>query len=190
MNKKVLLVGLISILIIAGLFVLTGCNNKEEEGEIQVSINNQIQNRTSNKTSKNNSDTEGVAVNLSNDTTFMNMHYKENVADFYSDTMGNNRVIRYSENGKTVSEIKMAYVDGDSIDQLKGPAEYTITPKEVKNIEYQYGEWEANNAESEEPIRVHQYFYTFDGKTYSIAFYSNEDISEFEQSFMDDVSFK
>ena len=118
MNKKIILVSLIILMLIAGLFVLTGCGNNENERIVE------------NKTSSNSNSTKGVANEFSigdknfkfdKETTFNDFVYK-NADGLEPDESKMAVYLNYKNNdiydGNYVFRIAMSYKENMSLDDV------------------------------------------------------------------------
>lgn len=166
MKKKVLL----TLLIILCLTFVTGCGNDLKD-------NTKIE------------ETEGVLINnervkLSYETSHLNMYYKTNITLFSGDTLNSVRNIRYINNGKTIFELNLVYFENKSIDEVMSASNYEISTKKINDLEYQYFEFEVNQKKG------HTYVYNYNDTTYTISFTFEDDISDFEKEFMNNVYFK
>lgn len=186
MKKKVLIiVALIAVLGI-GLFVLTGCGNKEDS----KTTNNIEESKAKYDTFKIYDET----LELDYERTFQKMIYKTNNEKMYPNTSSNSVVLKYEDDTKTddivddygasVVRVNIGYFENRSIDEVMSKAPYERTNKTVGNYEYQYFEYTDNGANG------YTYIYNFDGSTYTITFVAKIDISTLIDAFMKNVKFE
>ena len=178
MKKKIII-----IMLIICIFNITGCGNKVNSNENNSSV-------TNNKENKNVVKVNGEEIELTYDTNFNNMYFKENVSKFNTNTMGSNHVIQYIKEGKVLFDIRMAYIENKTMEESKKEINFEVNPKKINDLEYQYGTWETKDNETGETIYIHQYLYEFNGTTYTIAFMPKTNIDDFEAAFMKNVYFK
>ncbi len=171
MKKKIIL----SFLVIVFLVSITGCRKSDDYNLDNFSSVVKI------------GDDE---IKLSYETNLKNMYYKENISLFNSDTLGSNRLISYQKNNKVIFEIRMAYIENKTMDETKEEVNFVLSPRKINDIEYQYGEWILNDANTGEDYNVNEYFFEYKGTTYTICFISNENIKDFENTFMNNIYFK
>jgi len=163
-------------MLIISIFTIPGCGNKNNSNENKSSV-------TNNKENKNVVKVNGEEIELTYDTNFNNMYFKENVSKFNTNTMGSNHVIQYIKEGKVLFDIRMAYIENKTMEESKKEINFEVNPKKINDLEYQYGTWETKDNETGETIYIHQYLYEFNGTTYTIAFMSKNNIDELEKMF-------
>ncbi len=133
---------------------------------------------------------EDEEIKVSYATNFKSMYYLENLSQFNSSTIGNNRIIQYNNKGKTVFEIRISYYDGVTYDEIKKQVSFELTNKKTNGNLYYYGEWIFTDNSTNINYPVHQYYYIYNNAMYSIAFIINGQIEEFENYFMNNVYYK
>lgn len=182
MKKKILL----SLLVVAGLFAITGCGN---------SSNNS--NTNSNNKENNKYDTVKIydkTIQLNSKEKIQKMSFMTNEKDLIYRTSGTNAAyVTYEDDshpddiivdyGVTVVNVSMRYFEGKTIETVMSQAPYQRTAKKVGDIEYQYFEYTDNG------IKGYCYSYEYDGSTYTITFEAKIDISSLVETFMKNVSF-
>jgi len=186
MNKKVLTVIALIVIFGIGLFVLTGCGNKED---------NKIENNI--EESKTKYDTFKIydeTLELDYERTFQKMTYKTNSEKMYPNTSSNSVALKYEDETKTedivddygasVVRVNIQYFENRSIDEVMSKAPYERTNKTVGNYEYQYFEFTDNGANG------YTYIYNFEGSTYTITFMAKIDINTLIDAFMKNVKFE
>lgn len=178
MKKKIII-----IMLVISLFTITGCGSNKVE-------NNNSSNSKNDVSDNNTVKIKDEEIKLNYDTNFNNMYFKENVSKFNTSTMGSNHVIQYVKDGGVLFEIRMAYIENKTIEESKKEINFEVSSKKINNLEYQYGIWETKNNETGDTIYAHQYFYEFNGTTYTIVFMSKDNIDDFEKVFMNNVYFK
>lgn len=177
MNKKFVLV----LLIIVMLFIITGCNKKNEQ--------------------KNNKNDKYDSVKIYNKTILLNskeslkkMTFMTNKKDLIYRTSGDNiAYVTYEDDsnpndiivnyGVTVVNVAMRYFEGKTIETVMSQAPYERIAKKVGDIEYQYFEYTDNN------IKGYCYSYEYEKSTYTITFEAKIDINSLVNTFMKNVSF-
>lgn len=126
----------------------------------------------------------GEKVKLSYETNFYEMHYKENVAKFTSNTMGQQRIISYRVKDETMMEIHIVRFPNKSVEEVMKNTEYQIINKRMNDLSYQYFEYQVNEQHG------HTYVYNYQGNTYTINFIFSKNINSLEKLFMNNVTFK
>ena len=176
MRKKLLL----GLLVIVGLFAITGCG---KSSNIETNINKKINDNKEVVT------IQGEKFNLSSERVLGGIHYQENYVDFNTDQIGNMRTMNYSKEGKSIFEVRVMYDENRSDSELKAIVETQTgakqQSKEINGIKYIYYEYTADDGAT-----VHHYMYVFNGKVYTIGFFLGEKPGDIEEVFMNNVSFK
>ena len=168
--KKVI----ISVILIAALLLTVGCGSKKEESNEAESGNVVM--------------IQGEEFELHSTEDLAGIHYKENYVDFYSDAIGNMRVMSYTKGGDPVFEVRVMYDENRSLSELKAIVETNYDTKEqsktINGTEYIYYEYTGSAGET-----IHHYLTVFNGKAYSIGFFLIGDAGNLEEVFMNNVSF-
>ena len=84
----------------------------------------------------------------------------------------------------TLIDITLMYNKGKTIEQALEGISYTFTDKKVGDITYKYFELE------DEEYMTHTYLYEFNNNTYTIKLAYKNDIGNFEEEFIKNVTFK
>ena len=168
MKKRIILVLLLVLF-------LTGCFNKKENTEQPKTTNDDAVMVTVN----------GKQFKMHPDGTLKDMHYLDNYGDFYSDAIGNIRVLSYFEKGECLFEIRMTYNEDRSFDDLKASFNAEEQSKMIGNINYTYFSFKNDKGDD-----VHAYLYNYSGVTYTVAIVSKIDVTNFEEIFMKNVYYE
>ena len=130
----------------------------------------------------------GESIRLNYERNFKDLYYKENISDMDSSTLGALRIITYRKDGQTLLELRMAYTESTSLAEAEKKLTYTAEHKTINGIEFLYGSAPVQ-FDSGETINSHQYFCEYNKTLYGITLISNEDISDFEQAFINTIHF-
>jgi len=170
MKKKIIIV----LLIIISLFI-TGCSTEEET--------------TSKTTGTPTIKYKDDKIKLENENNLKDMYFKENNTKFILSTVDSYHLIEYNYNDEFVFEIRMAYVNNKSLKEATKDLSFSTITKKVGDYQYKYGVWELDN-ENNGKLTAHQYFYEYNGTTYTICFFSASNLGIFEDLFMKNIEFK
>jgi len=173
--KRIFLIGIL-------LLALTGCGTSD----------NTLDNGT------NNNEDVYVTIDderfkLNSNSNFQNMHFKENYVDFYTDAIGKTRIMSYQKNGELVFELRMMFDSIHTFDENKDMISKNASVKKLESTkkingnEYSYYDFINDNNDT-----VHAYLYYYDNATYVITFIigQGKDITDLENTFMNNVYFK
>ena len=171
---------IIILLLLCCLFI-SGCNNTKN---IKGSNNTNTSTQDGAVYGKIN----GEPIRLNYERNFKDLYYKENISDMDSSTLGALRIITYRKDGQTLLELRMAYTESTSLAEAEKKLTYTAEHKTINGIEFLYGSAPVQ-FDSGETINSHQYFCEYNKTLYGITLISNEDISDFEQAFINTIHF-
>jgi len=187
MKKRVLIILALIVVLGIGLFVLTGCGNKEDSNTTNKSIE---ENKAKYDTFK----IYDKTLELDYERTFQKMTYMTNEKYMYPNTATNSVVLKYEDEtkiddivddyGSSVIRVNIQYFENRSIDEVMSKAPYERTNKTVEKYEYQYFEYTDNGAKG------YTYIYNYEGSTYTITFVAKIDISTLIDAFMKNVKFE
>ena len=212
MKKKVFLQGMLIISLIFGIFILTGCDSKNEEKENKAQVSEQTQEQaeqqaetqTSEQTGEQVSEQpeeqpmptvdeslvtiNGLEFHLNKETSFKDLKYTI-VEDFKESNM--DRYIQYNyypENQSNLLFFRIFYYKGQkndyAIKDLGLESNITLTDGKTDNIEYKFYESPRDDGGT-----MHFYFINKDGDTYALSFISKNDIKDFEEKVIKSVKF-
>ena len=114
-----------------------------------------------------------------------NMHYNENYVDFYTDAIGDVRIMQYSKKGEMVFQVRMAYDDNKGYDEIKNLISGYQGIKSINGIGYDYFDYI-----TDDNYNAHVYSYYYNNASYVIMFISKIDMSNLEEVFMNNVYFE
>ena len=178
MKKKIFLGSLILIILVLGIFSLTGCGAKKEENKEQAT---QVVDETLVKIN-------GLEFHLNKEAEFKGLKYvianefKEVTHDryvqynYYQEDSTNllfYRVFHYENQGKE-----------KAIEDLGLDSNIELKDGKTDNIEYKFYEQPRNDGGT-----IHFYFIEKDGNTYVVNFVSKYDIKDFEEKVVKSVKF-
>lgn len=180
MNKKIFLLGLIAIILVAGLLILTGCESKKETEENKEETIPVV-------------DETLVKINdlefhLDKETSFKDVKYtivgdfKEADFDryiqynFYQEDSTNLLFFRIFDYGEKSNE--------DAIKDLGLDSNITFTDGKTDNIEYKYYAEPRDDGGT-----IHFYFINKDENLYVLHFVSKYDIKDFEDKVVNSINF-
>ena len=156
--------------------VVTACGVVKKDNNINV-------------TNKISGSINGEKIELTYDSNFKDLYYKENVSLFTSNSMGALKILQYRKDGNTLLEIRMGYIEGMTLERTKKESKYETSIKKINDLDYLYSSFILTDSTGSE-YKTHQYYYEYNNVTYTIMFVSNEDISSLEETFMSNVYFK
>ncbi|MBO4815853.1 MAG: hypothetical protein J5507_02760 [Clostridia bacterium] len=178
--KKIFLLVLVSIILISGLFILTGCESKKEaEG------NNEQPTPVVDETLV---EINGLEFHLDKETSFKDVKYtivgdfKEANFDsyiqyyYYQEDSTNLLFFRIFDYGKKSND--------DAIADLGLDSNITFTDGKTDNIEYKYYAEPRDDGGT-----IHFYFINKDGNLYVLHFVSKYDIKDFEDKVVKSINF-
>ncbi len=181
MKKKIILISLIAIVLIAGLFVLTGCGNKNNEN-----TTSNIKNSSTEKNDVAYVEIDNDKYKLQSKSELNELHYLENYVDFNTDRVGNTKMMSFNYEGNFSFEVRINCEEEHSYDEVKATlSKYEEKTKEVNGITYTYYEYKNNLGDT-----AHYYLYEYNNKTYSIIFFLGENPGNIEEVFMNNVRFE
>ena len=188
MKKRLIMISMISLILIMGVFTLTGCGDGNEDTKNSKSTNTAVYN-DNNQEDKNIVKIGDEKFKLKSEANIQNCYFLENYVDFQTDTIGDIKKMTYKPNGKLAFEVRVMGDDGRSIEELKAliTTKYKCQEqsKEINGNKYVYFEYNA-----EDGVKVHHYIFVYSGKAYSIGFFLGENPGNIEEVFMNNVSFK
>lgn len=180
MKKKIFFVSLIVIMLVVGLFILTGCEPKKEvEENIEQTV--PVIDETLVKIND-------LEFHLNKETSFKDIKYTTveefNVADhdryiqynYYQEDRTNLlffRIFYYSNQGNDIA-----------INDLGLDSNITLIDGKTDNIEYKYYATPRDDGGT-----MHFYFINKDGDTYTLNFVSKYDIKDFEDKVVKSIKF-
>ena len=179
MKKKLIVLSLIFILLVSGLFILTGCNNgKENNGSNNdlVTVN-------------------GVSINLNNERTLCNMTFKyPEEAKFLTEEANHLTMKIYQDDNeeKILASVVLTVRTGENTEEY---VKYMrdVEPSELENVTYGGVKWYIYDYSAGDAIA--KVYYGQNGQdTYVISFpqegeAQSIDITSFRTEFMNNISF-
>ncbi len=160
-------------LLMALCFLIIGCGNNNPSN-ISNTKNNDIIVTV---------DNERFKLNSKNN--LNKMHYVENYVDFRSDRIGNMYIMYYYKNSDFIFDIRLTYEEDHSFEENKSKMGNNSSTKIVNNIEYTY--FDIINDQNN---HVHVYMYYYQNATYVVAFTFAKDITDLENTFMNNIYFE
>lgn len=180
MKKKIFFTSLIVIMLVAGLFILTGCGSKKE-----VEQNKEETAPVIDETLVKINDTE---FHLNKETSFKEIKYT--IAEDFKEAE-HNRYIQYNyyqEDQTNLLFFRIFYYSNQgndiAINDLGLDSNITFTDGKTDNIEYKY-----YASPRDDGGTMHFYFINNNGDTYTLNFVSKYDIKDFEEKVVKSIKF-
>ena len=184
--KKIVLISLILIALFIGLFILTGCDNKSEEGS-KASTSGDVQEKYDefkiyDETIELNEEKEFKKMSFMTNTKKLSSYGGDNnySINYEDDTKGDDIIVDY---GATVVSISIRCFEGKTVEEVMSQAPYERTNKTVAGVDYEYFDYVSDG------INGYAYAYNHDGSTYTITFEAKIDITSLIDAFMKNVKF-
>ncbi len=178
--KKIISLILINIILISGVFVLTGCNSKKETEEIKEQDIQEID-ETLVKIN-------GLEIHLNKEMSFKDIKYI--TAEEFKE-VEHEKYIQYNyyqEDQTNLLFFRIFYYNNKgndaAIKDLGLDSNITLTDGKTDNVEYKY-----YNSPRDDGGTMHFYFINKDGNTYTINFVSKYDIKDFEERVLKSIKF-
>lgn len=173
MKKKFLL----GLLVIVTLFTITGCGTNEVNEPKQNGSKNDVSSMEKLKVGN-------VEVELNMSGSFNDITYKYPQSALTSN-VGTYSIIDYMDNNIFVFRIAMSLYDGKTIDEvMKGSS-----LSNVEALKFNDNTWNIFKGKQEDGKNILNFVTRENNDSYSIAFISDEDISDFANEFMKNVRF-
>ena len=172
MKKKILL----GLLVLVGLFMITGCGNKTNNINHNISETNEKENQSSLKVGD-------VLVDLNKSGSFHDISYKypENAM---ASNVGTFAIMDLMNGEDLVVRIAMYFYENKAMGEVNaGEGLYSVDA-----IEYNNNVWNVYEG-TKDGKKVMNYITQEGDDSYTITFLSNDDISEFSDAFMKTVIF-
>ena len=131
----------------------------------------------------------GEKFKFASDASLKDINYKENYVDFHSDRMGNSWMMMYSKGEKLIFQVRISCLENASLSDVKEKLAYEYSSRKTGGLTYDYAEYKTEDQEKGSEYDTHLYLQEYDGDVYAIVFICAEDISSFEKTFMENVSF-
>ena len=136
----------------------------------------------------------GKNIKLNYKTDLNKMHYMVSLSEFYSDQLGFMNIVQYSkqyaDGPVTYFDMRMRCYQKQNLAETTKEVDFELSPKTINGIEYQYGETTFHDENSNNDYEAHQYFYEFEGDTYSLYLILGREPGNFEEAFMENVYFQ
>ena len=179
MKKKILFISLISLVLIVGLFVLTGCGAKNEGEE----------NNTEEPVDESLVKINELEFHLDKEEEFKGIKYAISEDFIKAEHDISIPYIQYSyrqEDGTNLLFLRIFYYENKdnnyALNDLGKDENVTLVDGKTDNIEYKVYE-----EPREDGGTIHFYFINKDGSTYAINFVSKYDIKDFENKVLNSI---
>ena len=183
MKKKVLSIALLLILLLVGLFILTGCGTEEE-----VKKNENNEQTTSAVVDETLVKINDLEFHLDKETSFKDVKYTV-VSDFKEANF--ERYIQYNYYQKDNTNLLFFRIfdygtksNEEAISDLGVDGNITFIDGKTDNIEYKYYPQPRDDGGT-----IHYYLINKDGNLYVINFVSKYDIKDFEEKVLNSIKF-
>lgn len=181
MKKKVFLVSAIIFILVAGLFLFTGCGAKKENSKQDVAETPAVVDESLVKIN-------GLEFHLDKDAEFKDVKYKI-VGDFKEANFDHYvQYYYYQENSTNLLFFRIFNYEGKTneeiVKDLGLEGNITFTDGKTDNMEYKLYEEPRNDGGT-----IHFYFVNRDETTYVFNFVSKYDIKDFENKVIKSVNF-
>lgn len=176
MKKKILLV----LLLIVGIFTITGCGSNETENNNRNNTNSNSQ-KTNDKLEAKVND---LVIELNYTGTLSNMFYKY-PSKAVDSSVGTYSIMDYMNNGEFVFRILVAKFDNTAIDTAMNSSITKKTgTKNINNIE-----WNIYEGIQEDGKKTIAYACSNDSDVYSVTFVFDDNVDDLINLFMNNVKF-
>ena len=173
MKKKIFAI------LLVGLLIFSGCEKEKSLVE---------ENKTKEEVKKAIVKFDNKEFELNKNENHEELNYKTNEKELKTSGSGMFKKIQYivvkDGDEDTLIDITLMYNKGKTIEQALEGISYTFTNKKVGDITYKYFELE------DEEYMTHTYLYEFNNNTYTIKLAYKNDIGNFEEEFIKNVTFK
>lgn len=198
MNKKIL-VAILLIVILIGLFVLTGCETKKESKD---SSNNKSSSIEEASLQAKEIEVEGIKFRLDKEDSYSGFKYKysSSFKDDSSGTMRSYSLLNQEGNGIVEIRVNSSYttpqqvlVEKESNYSNDNTANVKTENKEMNGKEWVYIEY--TNTQKEKDYTNHEFYYNFGDEYCAIKFKIDSSVNDlnsvsvFEQEFINNVIF-
>ncbi len=201
MKKKFLIVVALIVVLLIGLFILTGCGNKKESSNNISDNESNLNKKEESSSSSKDIVIEGVKYKFDKEDHFSNGFNYKYSSSFEIDVLGTTRFYSLLNSDKNKSVEIRVTTSSITPEQILSEKESNYSNDNTTNVksenktidDIQWFYIEYNNTQKEKNYTNHEYYYKYNDEYCVIKFKidsSINDISELEQEFINNVSFK